>query len=131
MPTVATYFFAYDKDSKFLNYGVQANAYDFAYTKKDKYLKKNAGQHFGTFISAGLGGVMQEMSMNNSLVDGLNPYRGLGLRVASSIGSYYLEYKSASAVKTNFYGLDSKGWQAKMGVSAYKSLFNALMISWK
>ena len=79
MPTVATYFFAHEKDNKFLNYGVQANAYDFAYTKKDKYLKKNAGQHFGTFVNSGLGGVMQEMGMNNSLVNDLSFYPKLGL----------------------------------------------------
>jgi len=40
-----------------------------------------------------------------------------------------IEYQSTATVKSNFYGLDSKGWQAKMGVSSYKSLFNALMIS--
>ena len=129
MPTVAKYFFAHDKDNKFLNYGVQANAHDFAYTKKDKYLKRNAGQHFGTFVTAGLGGVMQEMSMNNSLVKGLEPLQGFGLRFASSVGSYYMEYQSTTAVKANFYGLESKGAAAKMGVSSYKSLFNALMIS--
>ena len=131
MPTVATYFFAYDKDNKFLNYGLQANAYDFAYTKKDKYLKKNAGQHFGTFISAGLGGVMQEMGMNNSLVNDLSFYPKLGLMFSSSLGAYYMEYQSTSAVKANFYGLESKGAAAKMGVSSYKSLFNALMYSFK
>jgi len=129
MPTVATYFFAHEKDNKFLNYGVQANAYDFAYTKKDKYLKKNAGQHFGTFITAGLGGVMQEMGMNNSLVNDLSFYPKLGLMFSSSLGAYYMEYQSTSAVKANFYGLESKGAAAKMGVSSYKSLFNALMIS--
>jgi len=131
MPTVATYFFAYDKDNKFLNYCLQANAYDFAYTKKDKYLKKNAGQHFGTFVTAGLGGVMQEMSMNNPLVNDLNRGLGAGLRFASSLGSYYMEYQSTTTVKANFYGLESKGWPAKMAVSAYKSMFNALMLSFK
>jgi len=40
-----------------------------------------------------------------------------------------IEYQSTSAVKANFYGLESKGWQAKMGVSSYKSSFNALMLS--
>jgi len=39
-----------------------------------------------------------------------------------------IEYQSTSAVKANFYGLELKGWQAKMGVSAYKSMFNALML---
>ena len=131
MPTVATYFFAYDKDNKFLNYGLQANAYDFAYTKKDKYLKKNAGQHFGTFVNSGRGGVMQELSMSNPWVNNRGIGGKVGSRFAASIGSYYLEYLSTSAVKANFYGLESKGWQAKMGVSAYKSIFNALMFSFK
>jgi len=39
-----------------------------------------------------------------------------------------IEYQSTSAVKANFYGLELKGMQAKMGVSAYKSMFNALML---
>jgi RHS repeat-associated protein len=114
---------------KFLNYGLQANAYDFAYTKKDKFLKKNFGQHFGTFANGGLGGVMQGLSMSNSLV---NPLRSrlpkAGLRFASSLGSYYMENQMSYVLKANFYGLESKGFPAKMGVSAGKSLFNALML---
>ena len=131
MPTDAKYFFAHDKDNKFIYYGPQANAYDFANIKKDKFLKKNLGQHFGTFIAAGQGGAMQEMSMNNPLVTDLNRGFGAGLRFAASLGSYYMEYQSTTTVKANFYGLESKGWPAKMAVSAYKSMFNALMLSFK
>ena len=69
--------------------------------------------------------------MNNPLVNNMRNYSGFGLRFALSLGSYYMEYQSTSAVKANFYGLESKGWQAKMGVSAYKSFFNALLISFK
>ena len=42
-----------------------------------------------------------------------------------------VEYQSTTAVKFNFYGLESKGWPAKMVVNAYKSMFNALMYSLK
>lgn len=117
--------------SKFLNYGLQGNAYDFAYTKKDKYLKKGWGQHFGTFINAGMGGAMQEMSINNPLAKGRNPLADLGVRFTSSLGSYYLENQTAYGIKANFYGLESKGFGAKMGLSAYKSLFNAFVITFK
>jgi hypothetical protein len=115
-------------DDKFLSYGLQANAYDFAYTKKEKYLKKNLGQHFGTFINGGLGGIMQELSVSNSLTGNLNRLPRAGLRFASSLGSYYMENQMSYVLKANFYGLESKGWQAKMGVSAGKTLFNALML---
>jgi len=67
--------------------------------------------------------------MNNPLVNNMRNYSGFGLRFASSLGSYYMEYQSTSAVKANFYGLEFKGAAAKMGVSAYKSFFNASMIS--
>ena len=121
-------FYAFDKNAKFLNYGLQANAYDFAYTQKDKFLKKNFGQHFGTFINGGLGGVMQGLSMSNSLTSNLNRLPRAGLRFASSLGSYYMENQMSYVLKANFYGLESKGVAAKMGVSAGKSLFNALML---
>jgi len=114
--------------NKFLSYGLQGNAHDFAHTKKDKYLKKNLGQHFGTFIAAGQGGAMQSISMDNPWVNDLSPLAAAGFRAAGSMGAYYSEYQSSSAVKANFYGLESKGWQAKMGVSGYKSMFNALML---
>jgi len=45
--------------------------------------------------------------------------------------TFIFRTQSTTAVKFNFYGLESKGWQAKMGVSAYKSMFNALMYSFK
>jgi len=113
----------------FAKYGTQSTLSDFAYDEDRKFFKKNLTQHFGTFVTAGLGGVMQELSMNNPLVDRLSFLPGLGYRFGASLGSYYLEYQSTSAVKANFYGLESKGLQAKMGVSGYKSMFNVLMIS--
>jgi hypothetical protein len=102
-----------------------------SYTKKDKFLKKNFGQHFGNFANGGLGGVMQGLSMSNSLVNSGKLGFQIGKRFASSLGSYYMENQMSYVLKANFYGLESKGAAAKMGVSAGKSLFNALMYSFK
>ena len=76
MPTVAKYFFAHDKDNKFLNYGLQANTYYFAFAKKDEFFKKQIGQHFGTSYMDGFGGILQSYAMSNPLTLGIE--RGLG-----------------------------------------------------
>ena len=46
-------------DDKVLSYGLQASIADFAYAKsQEDYLKKSFGQHFGTFVFGGLGGIL-------------------------------------------------------------------------
>jgi hypothetical protein len=42
--------------------------------------------------------------------------------------AYSLEYIGASYVKGNYQGLYTKSWQAKAGVSGYKTIMNALFL---
>lgn len=37
----------------FIKYGLQANAYDFAYTKQEDYVDRTLGQHLGIFATGG------------------------------------------------------------------------------
>ena len=112
---------------KFVSYGIQANAFDFAYTSKESYAKKDFGQHFGTFIMGGLGGVMQGKAMSGSIETPSN-LGDIGVAFGLSAIAYGIEYAGASHIKANYYGLSTKGWQTKVGTSVFKALMYSLMI---
>jgi hypothetical protein len=115
--------------SKFIEYGTQSSAADFAFTDEYYYKKRTWQQHLGTFAMGGLGGIMQSYAMNNPWVDsgklGLNDF---GKRSALSALGYGLEYIGTSFVKGNYQGLYTSGWQTKVGVSSYKSMIYSLIV---
>jgi len=56
----------------FLKYGIQANAYDFAYSKQEDYAKRTWGQHLGIFAVGGaFGAATQNYFTDNTAWDNL------------------------------------------------------------
>ena len=78
----------------------------------------------------GLGGAMQGGAMDNSVLKGMESGVGkTALRFAFSAAAYGVEFLGASHTKANYYGLSTKGWQTKVGISGYKSLMYSLMLN--
>ena len=78
----------------------------------------------------GLCGAMQGGAMDNSVLKGMESGVGkTALRFAFSAAAYGVEFLGASHIKANYYGLSTKGWQTKVGISGYKSLMYSLMLN--
>ncbi len=107
---------------KFWSSGIKALASDFAHTPKDKFLKKNLGQHGGTFVNSGIGGLMQ--ANTSQMIAGGTSWDRFTL---SSI-FYGMEYGNSLFIKNNYqHGkADTKGWGAKVGANTFK----AIMYTW-
>jgi hypothetical protein len=113
----------------FFQYGLQSISADFAYDKERAFFKKNIGQHLGTFVIGGTGGLLQMHSMNNDWVRGGDAWTGRVIKgMGLSVVSYGVEYIGASLVKGNYQKLKFYGILKKAGVSSYKSIMYSLIL---
>lgn len=103
---------------KFLEYGIQGLAADFAYDRKREFIKKNFGQHVGTFFFSGAGGLIQShVAMTKSLFD--NPAANFGQYAIMSSAGYGLEMLGLFYAKGNYQKLSFSGTKATLfGVKA-------------
>jgi RHS repeat-associated protein len=78
----------------FIKYGVQASAYDFAYTKQKDYVKRTAGQHVGLFLTGGVMGA----TADKFFLDDFGEMNGFW-RSSIGAGAYTAEWFISSRIK--------------------------------
>ena len=116
--------------AKGLDYGIQANVADFAYTSKESYAKRTPQQHAGIFAVGAAGGIIQGIVGDKKI-----PFRNVekwearaaNYFVQSSL-FYGTEFMLSAVVKGNDKGMYTGGWQTKAGVGGYKALMYSLML---
>lgn len=103
---------------KFLEYGLQGLAADFAYDRKREFIKKNFGQHAGTFFFSGAGGLIQShVAMTKRMFD--NPLASMGQYTLMSGVGYGAEMLGLFYAKGNYQKLSFSGTKATLfGVKA-------------
>jgi hypothetical protein len=78
----------------FLKYGLQASAYDFAYTAQEDYANRTEGQHIGLFLTGGaMGAVADKFFLSE--VEGMNGF----WRSTIGAGSYSAEWFISARIK--------------------------------
>lgn len=111
---------------KFIRYGSQGSAFDFAYTSEKAFKNRKDRQHLGIFISSGLGGIAA------STISGLNldlPGKGSlqeVLNFGSNAGLVALALTAEMAgvfwAKNNYEGFYRSGREQKSAYLIYKSI---------
>ena len=96
-------FFAKNADA-FFKYGIQAEAYNFAYTEQKKF--KEQEWHQRTLIAltgASLGAVGQGTFLNNKFIENPN-FFDKSLQTVIGAGSYYAEWNLSGWIKNRYTG---------------------------
>lgn len=98
----------------FIKYGLQNNAYDFAYSKQKDFMSRGWG-HLELFAWGGLSGVYQQTSWDASRIFGTSLlYQGL-------------DWGINGAIKKRYKGIKIDGSQGnKLGLSYYKWLLEMI-----
>ncbi len=92
----------------FLKYGLQNNAYDFAYTKEEDFRKRQGG-HLDLFLWGGVSGAFQRHAWAEEIGFGMSPlYLGI-------------DWSINGAIKKRYEGIKIDGSQGnKLGLNYYK-----------
>jgi hypothetical protein len=99
--------------NKFLHYGMQSTAYDFAYSKQKDFLYRPVHDRVAMFLFSGISGSLSSEAFSGKLSNGIAPGQGLE---SSSIRK---NFKSA-ALGTLFNGFGAyMGGRSKGGMEKY------------
>ncbi len=91
---------------KFLSYGLQSMASDFAYTERKYYKERSFMQHIGTFMIGGFNGAIQSVGFETK-----HSFFGYGL-------DYFMQSLNQGYEPLGY----SKGWR-KTGIFSLKAFF--------
>jgi RHS repeat-associated protein len=113
---------------KFLSYGLQSTAADFAYTDQDKFLKRDLEDHLGIFLAGGIGSMVSGFSNNDALI--LSENRFFNYSAYSMLGSS-VSFGITGMAKSGYFKdpFYSKYWGAKTFSSVYKTIMSGLILS--
>jgi hypothetical protein len=115
--------------SKFIEYGIQSSAADFAFEDEYYYRQRTWQQHLGIFAVGGMGGVMQGLAGNYGLPFDSDTYTGsVYNHIAQSMIGYGAEFLGNAIVKGGYSSIYTKQWQYKATSYTYKSIIGSLIV---
>jgi hypothetical protein len=114
---------------KFMSYGTQALASDFAYDRDQKFFKKPISHHIGIFAAGAWGGLAQgEAFQMNKTLKISGKVASVFTNTVASLGFYALEYTTMSLVYGGYDSPYFKSPQAKIPSYLHKGSANMFSI---